>query len=51
MKNTYILEKNGQKHELLPLNDEGTKEDNDHNVLLMSEKQVMINNQEFVKQK
>jgi hypothetical protein len=35
-KNTYTLEKNGHKHVLLPMKDDGTKEEVGPSVLLMS---------------
>jgi hypothetical protein len=40
-KNTYTLEKNGHKHVLLPLKDEGTKEEVGPSVLLMSGKELL----------
>jgi hypothetical protein len=40
-KNTYTLEKNGHKHVLLPLKDEGTKEEVGPSVLLMSGRELL----------
>jgi hypothetical protein len=47
-RNTYALEKNGHKHVLFPLKDEGAKEEVGPSVLLMSGKELL---QEIKKEK
>ena len=40
-RNTYILEKNGCKHMLFPLEDKGVKEEASPSILLMSDKDLL----------
>jgi len=40
-KNTYSLEKNGCKHMLLPIEDEGVKEESVPSILLMTGKELL----------